>query len=206
MKALLINGSPNEFGCTYTALSEVAKALNENGVETEIFHLGTEPVAGCLACRSCRGTGRCVIDDVVNVALDKAEKSDALVFGSPVHFAGISGTMKSFMDRFFFASAPAQKLKPAAAIVSCRRAGSTAALDILNKYITYSQMPVVTSGYWNMVHGNTPDEVRQDLEGMWIMRTLGRNMAWLLKSIEAGRENGVALPEAEPKVNTNFIR
>lgn len=203
MKVLLINGSPHKFGCTYTALSEVEKALNENGIETEIFHIGTAPISSCTACRGCRNN-RCVIDDVVNSALEKAESADAFVFGSPVHYAGISGSMKSFMDRFFFAAE--HKLKPGAAVVSCRRAGSSAALDILNKYMTIAQMPVVSSGYWNMVHGNTPDEVRQDLEGMWVMRTLGRNMAWLLKSIEAGREKGLALPEAEPKLITNFIR
>lgn len=203
MKVLLINGSPHKFGCTYTALSEVEKTLNENGIETEIFHIGTTPISSCTACRGC-SNNRCVIDDVVNSALEKAEAADAFVFGSPVHYAGISGSMKSFMDRFFFAAE--HKLKPGAAVVSCRRAGSSAALDILNKYMTIAQMPVVSSGYWNMVHGNTPDEVRQDLEGMWVMRTLGRNMAWLLKSIEAGRENGLALPEAEPKPITNFIR
>lgn len=203
MKVLLINGSPHKFGCTYTALSEVEKALNENGIETEIFHIGTAPISSCTACRGC-SNNRCVIDDVVNSALEKAEAADAFVFGSPVHYAGISGSMKSFMDRFFFAAE--HKLKPGAAVVSCRRAGSSAALDILNKYMTIAQMPVVSSGYWNMVHGNTPDEVRQDLEGMWVMRTLGRNMAWLLKSIEAGRKNGLAFPEAEPKPITNFIR
>lgn len=203
MKVLLINGSPHKFGCTYTALSEVEKTLNENGIETEIFHIGTTPISSCTACRGC-SNNRCVIDDVVNSALEKAEAADAFVFGSPVHYAGISGSMKSFMDRFFFAAE--HKLKPGAAVVSCRRAGSSAALDILNKYMTIAQMPVVSSGYWNMVHGNTPDEVRQDLEGMWVMRTLGRNMAWLLKSIEAGRENGLAFPEAEPKPITNFIR
>lgn len=203
MKVLLINGSPHKFGCTYTALSEVEKTLNENGIETEIFHIGTTPISSCTACRGC-SNNRCVIDDVVNSALEKAEAADAFVFGSPVHYAGISGSMKSFMDRFFFAAE--HKLKPGAAVVSCRRAGSSAALDILNKYMTIAQMPVVSSGYWNMVHGNTPDEVRQDLEGMWVMRTLGRNMAWLLKSIDAGRKNGLALPEAEPKPITNFIR
>lgn len=203
MKVLLINGSPHKFGCTYTALSEVEKTLNENGIETEIFHIGTTPISSCTACRGC-SNNRCVIDDVVNSALEKAEAADAFVFGSPVHYAGISGSMKSFMDRFFFAAE--HKLKPGAAVVSCRRAGSSAALDILNKYMTIAQMPVVSSGYWNMVHGNTPDEVRQDLEGMWVMRTLGRNMAWLLKSIDAGRENGLAFPEAEPKPITNFIR
>lgn len=203
MKVLLINGSPHKFGCTYTALSEVEKTLNENGIETEIFHIGTTPISSCTACRGC-SNNRCVIDDVVNSALEKAEAADAFVFGSPVHYAGISGSMKSFMDRFFFAAE--HKLKPGAAVVSCRRAGSSAALDILNKYMTIAQMPVVSSGYWNMVHGNTPDEVRQDLEGMWVMRTLGRNMAWLLKSIDAGRKNGLAFPEAEPKPITNFIR
>ncbi|MCF0136989.1 MAG: flavodoxin family protein [Oscillospiraceae bacterium] len=203
MKVLMINGSPNEFGCTYTALCEVARGLNENGVDTEILHIGTQPVSGCLGCGGCTDK-RCVIDDVVNVALEKAEQADGLVFGSPVHFAGISGSMAAFMDRFFYTDAV--KRKPAAAVVSCRRGGSSAALDILNKYITYAQMPLVSSGYWNMVHGTRPEEVRQDKEGMWVMHTLGCNMAWLIKCIEAGRSSGVPLPVLEPRSKTNFIR
>ena len=204
MKVLLINGSPNEAGCTYTALHEVEKVLNAEGIETVMFHIGTEPIAGCTGCSCCELSGRCVLDDRVNDALDLAESCDAYVFGSPVHYAGIAGDMKSFMDRFAWAGD--HRLKPAAAVVSCRRGGATATLDALNKYMTIAQMPVVSSCYWNMVHGKTPAEVVQDLEGMQVMRTLGRNMAWLLKSIEAGRSAGVKLPEQEERVMTNFIR
>ena len=204
MKDLLINGSPDREGCTYTALCEVEKTLRAEGIDTEIFHIGVEPLPGCSGCCGCEGQGRCIFDDAVYEALEKAETADAYVFGSPVHYAGIAGDMKSFMDRFFWAGD--HTLKPAAAVVSCRRAGATATLDGLNKYMTIAQMPVVSSGYWNMVHGNTPDEVRQDLEGMQVMRTLGRNMAWLLKSIEAGRNAGLPLPEREKRIATNFIR
>jgi len=207
MKVLLINGSPKAYGCTYTALSEVAKALNMENIETEIFHVGSEPIRGCAACGGCFGTtGRCSYDDdTVNIALQKAEEADGFVFGSPVHYAAASGLITSFLDRFFYAGNCFQ-YKPGAAVVTCRRGGATAALDQLNKYFTIAQMPVVSSQYWNMVHGNTPDEVKQDLEGMQIMRTLGKNMAWLLKCIQAGKEAGVELPEKEPRVFTNFIR
>lgn len=208
MKVLLINGSPNEKGCTYTALSEVAKTLEEEGVGTEFFNLGKKPIRGCTACGNCHrtGSGKCVFDDdAVNVALEKAEEADGFIFGSPVHYASADGFITSFLDRFFFAG-EAYMYKPGAAVVSCRRAGSTAALDQLNKYFTISSMPVVSSQYWNMVHGNTPDEVRQDLEGMQTMRVLGRNMAWLLKSLEAGRRAGIELPKQEDRYMTNFIR
>ena len=204
MKVLLVNGSPNEHGCTYTALHEVEKTLNAEGIETVMFHIGTEPLSGCSGCSCCEESGRCILDDRVNDALDLAEKCDAYVFGSPVHYAGISGDMKSFMDRFTWAGG--HRLKPAAAVVSCRRAGSTATLDALNKYMTIAQMPLVSSCYWNMVHGKTPDEVVQDLEGMQVMRTLGRNMAWLLKSIEAGKRAGLEPPVQEDRIMTNFIR
>ena len=204
MKVLLINGSPNEHGCTYTALREVEKTLRAEGIDTELFHIGVEPLSGCTGCNGCCGSSRCIFDDRVNDALDIADGCDAYVFGAPVHYAGIPGDMKSFLDRFFWAGY--HRLKPGAAVVSCRRAGATAALDGLNKYMTIAEMPLVSSGYWNMVHGNTPDEVRQDLEGMQVMRTLGRNMAWLLKSIEAGRNAGLPLPEREKRIATNFIR
>lgn len=207
MKVLLINGSPRANGCTYTALCEVAKALENENIETEIFHVGNKPIRGCTACGGCNNTdGMCVFnDDTVNAALEKAKEADAFVFGSPVHYASASGLMTSFLDRFFYAGNCFQ-YKPGAAVVSCRRGGATATFDQLNKYFTISNMPIVSSQYWNMVHGNTPEEVKQDLEGMQIMRTLGKNMAWLLKSIQAGREAGVKLPEKEPRVATNFIR
>ena len=204
MKVLLINGSPNEHGCTYTALREVEKTLRAEGIDTELFHIGVEPLSGCTGCNGCYGSSRCIFDDRVNDALDIADGCDAYVFGAPVHYAGIPGDMKSFLDRFFWAGY--HRLKPGAAVVSCRRAGATAALDGLNKYMTIAEMPLVSSGYWNMVHGTNPEEVVQDLEGMQMMRTLGRNMAWLLKSIDAGRREGLAQPEAEPRVKTNFVR
>lgn len=208
MKVLLVNGSPNKNGCTYTALREVEMELNRAAIETEIFHLGNKPIRGCTACRKCfDGPGKCVFDDdAVNKGLDKAAASDGFVFGSPVHYAGISGAMKSFLDRCFFAGGSAFAYKPGAAIVTCRRAGSTAALEQLNKYFSINRMPIASSQYWNMVHGNTPEEVLQDKEGLQIMRTLGQNMAWLLRSIEAGRNAGVPLPEKEDRIWTNFIR
>ena len=206
MKVLLVNGSPHSNGCTYTALCEVAGALEAQGIETEIFQVGTKSISGCLGCAACIKTGKCVIDDVVNEFVEKAKEADGFVFGSPVHFASASGALTSFMDRAFYGKGAVFANKPAAAIMSCRRGGATATLDQLIKYFTISNMPVVSSQYWNMVHGNTPDEVRQDLEGMQTMRTLGVNMAWLLKCIEAGKAAGIELPQREAKVATNFIR
>lgn len=207
MKVLLINGSPNINGCTFTALEEVAKTLEEEQIETEIFHIGNKPIRGCMDCGVCyKLPGRCAYgDDTVNEAVGLAKASDGLIFGAPVHYASASGAMTSFLDRFFYCG-QGFSYKPGAAVVSLRRAGSTASLDQLNKYFTISNMPVVSSQYWNMVHGNTPEEVKQDLEGMQIMRTLGRNMAWLLKCIEAGKKAGLSLPEKEERVFTNFIR
>ena len=206
MKVLLTNGSPHAKGCTYTALGEVAEALNKEGIETQIFQVGTKPISGCLGCGACMKTGRCVISDTVNEFLDLAEQADGFVFGSPVHFASASGMLTSFMDRAFYGRGNLFAYKPAAAIMSCRRGGATAAFEQINKYFTISNMPIVGSQYWNMVHGNTPDEVKQDLEGLQTMRTLGLNMAWLLKSIQAGKEAGLQLPQREPAVKTNFIR
>ena len=208
MKVLLINGSPRAKGCTYTALCEVTKELEKENIETEIFHIGSKPIRGCTACGGCysKSPSRCVFDDdPVNIALEKAEQADGFVFGAPVHYAAASGGMTAFLDRLFYAG-DCFKYKPGAAVVSCRRAGSTAALDQLNKYFTISCMPVVSSQYWNMVHGNTPEEVRKDIEGMQTMRQLGRNMAWLLKCIAVGKAAGVKDPEEEPRVWTNFIR
>ncbi|MBP3624960.1 MAG: flavodoxin family protein, partial [Peptococcaceae bacterium] len=200
MKVLLVNGSPHAQGCTYTALCEVAAALEKQGIETELFQVGTKPISGCLGCGACIKTGKCVIDDVVNEFVEKAKDADGFVFGSPVHYAGASGAITSFMDRAFYGKGAVYANKPAAAVMSCRRGGATATLDQLNKYFTISNMPIVSSQYWNMVHGNTPDEVRQDAEGMQTMRTLGINMAWLLKCIEAGKTAGIAMPEREAKV------
>ena len=200
-KILLINGSPHEHGCTGTALAEVAASLHACGVETELFWLGIQPVAGCIACRKCRDTGRCVFDDEVNRLLARAGEFDGMVVGSPVYYAGPAGQLCAFLDRLFFASNGCWRGKVGAAVVSCRRGGSTAAFDRLNKYFTISNMPVAPSQYWNHVHGNTPEEVRQDLEGMQIMRTLGKNIAWMVKGLAQESQ-----PEYEPRVGTNFIR
>jgi multimeric flavodoxin WrbA len=210
MKVLLVNGSPHKKGCTYTALVEVAKTLNEEGIDTEIFWIGAKPLAGCTACRTCAKTGRCKFDDTVNDFLDIAVSSDGFVFGSPVHYAAASGAITSFMDRVFYANTQSGKrafyLKPAAAVVSARRAGTTAALDQLNKYFTISEMPVVSSRYWNMVHGAKPEDVEKDLEGLQTMRILGRNMAFFLKCKEAGLKSGIPPPIQEKPTPTNFIR
>ena len=203
MKVLLVNGSPHAQGCTYTALSEVAKELEQHGVETEIIQTGTKPIQDCIACGGCKGKGRCVFDDGVNEFLEKAEEADGFVFGTPVYYAHPSGRILCALDRMFYSGGSAFAFKPGAAIASARRAGTTASVDVLNKYFTINQMPVVSSGYWNVVHGNSPEEVVQDLEGMQIMRTLGRNMAWLLKSI---RTADLPRPEQEARVRTNFIR
>lgn len=206
MKVLLINGSPREHGCTYTALSEVAAGLNRRDIDSEILYLGKQPVAGCVACGSCAVTGRCVFDDLVNQTIDRLDQFDALVVGSPVYYAGPSGQVTAFLDRLFYAGSSGLAGKPAACVVSCRRGGASAAFDRLNKYFTINNMFVVGSQYWNQVHGNTPDEVRQDAEGLQTMRALAENMAWLLRSIEAGRKAGVPAPEYESRLRTNFIR
>lgn len=206
MKVLLVNGSPHEKGCTYTALTAVAGVLEAQEIATEIFHIGTQPIAGCIACASCRKTGKCFRDDVVNEFLAKVTAADGFVFGSPVHYAAAAGALTSFMDRVFFSGSAQFAYKPAAAIASCRRGGASATFDQINKYFTISNMPIVSSQYWNMVHGNTPAEVEQDLEGLQTMRMLGNNMAWLLKSIAAGKSAGLALPRVETKIRTSFIR
>lgn len=206
MKVILVNGSPKPAGCTYTALCEVAGALKEHGIETELIQVGRAAISGCLGCGACLKTGKCIVDDGVNAFVEKAKNADGFVFGSPVHYAAASGALTSFLDRAFYGKSSVFAGKPGAAIVSCRRGGATAAFDQLNKYFTISNMPIVSSQYWNQVHGNTPEEVRQDEEGMQTMRTLGNNMAWLLKCIEAGKNAGIMFPELEPARKTNFIR
>lgn len=210
MKVLLVNGSPHKKGCTWTALSEVAKTLKKEDIEAEIFWIGSKPLAGCTACKSCAKTGRCMFDDTVNEFLDIAQDADGYIFGSPVHFAAATGAITSFMDRVFYTNLQAGKqtfyLKPAAAVVSARRAGTTATFDQLNKYFTLSEMPVISSRYWNMVHGAKPEDVKKDLEGLQTMRVLARNMAYFLKCKEAGQKAGVPLPVREETVFTNFIR
>jgi len=206
MRVLMINGSPNEKGCTYTALSEVAGQLEKQGIETTMFHIGADPIQGCTGCMGCAESGYCLYDDApVNECIDLAREADGMVVGSPVYFAGPNGALCAFLDRLFFHKAGGYAYKPGAAVVNCRRGGASAAFDRLNKYFTISSMPVVPSQYWNATHGRTPDEVRQDLEGMQVMRTLGRNMAWLLKCIDEARP-AVPYPETEERVMTNFIR
>ncbi len=210
MKVLLVNGSPHEHGCTFTALSEVKNTLEQEGIGTHLFWIGVKPIAGCMACGKCSSLGKCVFNDKVNEFLELASDFSGYVFGSPVHWAGAGGAVTSFMDRAFFAGTRSDRgifyLKPAAAVVSARRAGTTATFDQLNKYFTILQMPIVSSQYWNMVHGNSPKEVQQDIEGLQTMRTLARNMAYLLKCIDAAQKAGVPLPKREPITYTNFIR
>ncbi len=208
MKVLLVNGSPHPHGCTYTALEEVARTLNAEGIETEIFQVGTKPIAGCIACKKCVKLGKCHIEDPVNEFVNLAKSADGFIFGSPVHYAAASGAITCFMDRVFYSGSQtgAFYLKPAACVVSARRAGTTATFDQLNKYFTISEMPVISSRYWNMVHGATPEDVKKDLEGLQTMRVLGRNMAWFLRCKEAGAKAGVPLPMREERIATNFIR
>lgn len=204
-KILLINGSPNEKGCTYTALCEIADTLAKNDVDSEILYLGKKPVAGCIACGKCLQTGRCVFDDKVNEILEKLDEYDGIVVGSPVYYAGPTGQLCAFLDRLFFCSEKRMSGKLAAAVVSCRRGGASAAFDRLNKYFTICNMVVVGSQYWNQVHGFTPDDVRKDEEGLQTMRTLAQNIAWLLKGMQAGKNAGVELPVYEERIATHFI-
>lgn len=211
MKVLLVNGGPHKEGCTYMALCEVAKTLNEEGIETEIFWIGNKPIGGCIACKACVKTGKCVFDDVVNRFREKAYEADGFIFGSPVHYAAASGNLTAFMDRLFYSEVggngnKAFYMKPAAAVVSARRAGTTATFDQINKYFTIQEMPIVSSRYWNMVHGATAEQVKEDAEGLYTMRVLGRNMAYLLRCQEAARNAGVVLPEKEAPIFTNFVR
>lgn len=201
-KVLLVNGSPRAAGCTYTALAEVEKGLARGGVQAEYFQLGTKPVRGCIACGKCGNSGYCVFqDDGANDLIRAIQAADGVVFGSPVYYAGPNGALCALLDRVFYAAGRSFYGKHGASVVSCRRGGSTASLDRLNKYFTISGMPIVPSQYWCMVHGNNPDEVRQDLEGLQIMRTLGDHMARLVKATQ-----GLPLPEKEPRATTNFIR
>ncbi len=211
MKVLLVNGSPHRQGCTYTALSEIAGTLLSEGIQSDFYWIGNKPIGGCIGCFQCTKKMQCVFDDKVNEFTKLAQEYDGFIFGSPVYYAGMNGNLMSFMDRIFFSSSAKDphpfRFKPAASIVSARRAGTTSAMDQMNKYFFHQQMPIVTSRYWNMVHGNTPDEVKQDEEGLQIMRYLGRNMAWLLKLKEAGYKAGVSMPsQEETRLSTNFIR
>ncbi|MBD5132779.1 MAG: flavodoxin family protein [Clostridiales bacterium] len=207
MKVLLFNGSCREKGCTFTALNIIAEVLNAEGVETEILQIGNKPVRDCIGCNGCVGKGKCVFnDDFVNEWIEKSAAADGFVFGSPVYFAHPDGRLLSVMDRMFYAGGKSFEQKPGAVIVSARRAGTTASLDAISKHLSIRQMPVISSTYWNMVHGNTPDEVLQDKEGVQTMRNLGKNLAWILKCIEAGKKEGITPPVAEKADKTNFIR
>lgn len=206
MKVILVNGSPHEKGCTYTGLCEIEKTLNAAGIETEIFWVGSKPIQGCIGCGACAKLGRCFAVDTVNEFVEKAQTADGFIFGSPVHYAAASGSITSFMDRAFYSGGRSLRGKPGAVIVSCRRGGASAAFDQLNKYFTINCMPIVSATYWNQIHGNSPEETVQDLEGMENMRVLGNNMAWLLKCIEAGKSAGIEFPDPGTPVRTNFIR
>ena len=205
MKVLLINGSPHKNGVTNRILEEVSRPLNEEGIETEIIQVGNQSISGCLACGYCYKNGKCVKDDIVNVVSEKFKEADGLVIGSPVYYASANGTLISFLDRLYYSSRFDKSMKIGAAVVNCRRGGNSSTFDELNKYFTICNMPVVSSQYWNETHGNTIEEVEQDLEGLQTMRTLGRNMAFLIKSIALGKEK-YGLPEKEKGSRTNFIR
>ena len=208
MKVLMINGSPNENGCTAAALKIVGESLSQEGIVSEILWLGKGALQDCIGCRACRElNNRCVFkNDIVNEIIEKAETANGFIFGSPTYYAHPNERIISVLNRIFYAGSSDFAGKPGASVVSARRAGTTANLDVLNKYFMINRMPVVSSNYWNMVHGNTVDEVIQDHEGVQIMQTLGREMAWLLKSIEAGRQAGIKRPQSENKIWTNFIR
>ena len=207
MKVLLFNGSPRANGCTYTALSEIASVLTEHGIETEILQIENKPVQDCIGCGGCEKTGKCVFkDDPINEWIEKAGVADGFVFGTPVYYAHPSGRILSAMDRLFYAGGQNFAHKPAAVIASARRAGTTATLDTISKYLGIEEMPVVSSTYWNMVHGNTPEQVKQDLEGMQTMRNIGANLAWILKCIEAGKQFDIHAPKTDKSAWTNFIR
>ena len=206
MKVLMLNGSPHKNGCTDRALREIAAELAKAGVDSEIFWLGAKPAGGCMGCGACGKTGKCAFDGGVNEFVEKAREADGFIFGSPVHYAAASGSITGFLDRAFYSGSPAFQGKPGAAVVSARRAGTTAAFDQLNKYFAINEMPVVSANYWNMVHGSTAADVEQDLEGLQTMRVLARNMAWLMKCVAAGKAAGVERPAQKQKQRTNFIR
>lgn len=205
MKVLLINGSPKAKGNTALGLAEMAKVFEEQGIEVETVHVGNKAVRGCIACRSCAEKGKCVFDDIVNETAPKFEAADGIVVGSPVYYAGPNATVQAFLDRLFFSTHFDKTMKVGAAAVVCRRGGASATFDRLNKYFTISGMPVASSHYWNSLHGREPGEAAQDAEGMQTLRSLARNMAFLMKSIALGKE-AYGLPDKEPRAWTHFIR
>ena len=209
MKVILVNGSPNRKGCTYVALSEVAKTLNENDIGTEIYHIGQKAIRGCIDCGKCSGKGYCVYDDVVNEFIDKAEEADGFVFAGPVYYGSVNPTLTNFMTRSFYASFFGGKrifrLKPAAAVTSARRAGTMTSIDIINRFFSWGEMPIISSTYWNEIHGTCAEDALKDEEGLQTMRNLGRNMAWFLKIKELSLKEGIELPVSERVHHTNFI-
>ena len=207
MQVLLINGSPHPKGSTATALATVAGQLEKAGIETTTLHVGHKAIRGCIACGKCARTGLCVFkDDPVNECIERMREADGLVVGSPVYYAGPNASLCALLDRMFYMKSASYAFKPAAAVVSCRRGGASASFDRLNKYFTIARMPVVSSQYWNSIHGNNAEEAVQDVEGLQIMRALGDNMAWLLQCIEAGKKAGITPPAVESWQPTNFIR
>lgn len=205
MKVLLINGSPNKEGCTYTALREVEDTLRKNGIETELLYLGKKPIAGCIACGSCMKTGHCFHEDTVQEVQKRLDEFDGIIIGSPVYYSAPAGQLIAFLNRLFYSAGGRMAGKLGASVVSCRRGGASATFEQLNQYFTISNMPIVSSQYWNSVHGFTPEDVRRDEEGLQTMRTLGQNMAWLLKCIDSGKKAGIEMPVYEPRLWTHFI-
>ncbi len=208
MKIMMINGSPHSKGCCNMALSKMEEIFKEEGIETEYVWLGTKPISGCIGCGSCKKTGHCIFtEDMLVETVEKFKNCDALIVASPVHYAAASGAITSFLDRFFYSSNKADlAMKPAAAVISCRRGGASAAFDQLNKYFTISQMPVVSSTYWNQVHGTNAEEVLKDEEGIRTVRMLAKNMAYVMKAFALAKNSGCELPQADAPVMTNFIR
>lgn len=206
MKVILVNGSPHLKGTTYRALQEVQKSLEENGVETRIYQLGAKPISGCIGCGVCYKTGKCFMDDKVNEFVELAKEADGFIFSTSVHYAAATGSITSFLDRVFYSGGIHLAYKPAASVITARRAGTSATFDQMNKYITINNMPLVSSNYWNAVHGLDAEDAQKDIEGMQTMRILGDNMAWMLKCIELGKQNGINPPEIQKRTATNFIR
>ncbi|MCD8040794.1 MAG: flavodoxin family protein [Clostridia bacterium] len=207
MSVIMLNGSPHKEGCTYTALTIIAKELKDQGIDSEIIWLGNEPVRGCTGCMGCKETAKCIYnDDAVNAIAERLRSAEGYIFGAAVHYASPNGNMVAAMDRLFYSAGRYMKNKPAAAVVSARRAGTTASLEVLNKYITINNMIMVPSTYWNMVHGSRAEDVLKDEEGVSVMRAIGSNMAWLVKLLRSAKGTELESPVAIPKARTNFIR
>ncbi|MBR1604533.1 MAG: flavodoxin family protein [Alphaproteobacteria bacterium] len=207
MRVLMLNGSPRQFGCTYTALQSVADALRSEDIMTEIIWAGDKPIQDCVRCDACTKLGKCIYEnDVVNELIEKSKLADGFVFGAPVYYAHPGGRILSILDRVFYAASKYLSYKPGAAVVAARRSGTTAALDVLNKYFTINKMPIVSSQYWNIVYGRTPEEAQKDVEGVQTLKILGKNMAWLMKGMNLAQKNGIVKPEEVARQSTNFIR